>query len=211
MDGTLGDTVALCTETYRRTTQEQSGRSPSVEEVQSLFGISDRGVLGGLLGMSYDDPNLPVDHFVQVYEELHDSYSPAPYEGAVEVLKNMKEMGLKVGLLTGKEHYTADPTIKRYGMEGLFDIILTGQPTHNCKDECLQEALEAWGMEPEEIIYVGDAPTDIEHCHRVGVPIINAAWGSHAPAEAAACLARNPDYRLTDFAHLVPLIKKLMS
>ncbi|MBE6420178.1 MAG: HAD family hydrolase [Akkermansiaceae bacterium] len=210
MDGTLGDTVALCVEAYRQTTLEVSGRLPEAGEVLGLFGISDRGVLGGLLGMRYDAPELPVEHFVKVYERLHDNLAPAPYEGAVQVLKNIRDKGLKVGLLTGKEHYTADPTIKRYGMEGLFDLILTGQPTHNCKDECLQEAMATWGMSADEIIYVGDAPTDIDHCHRVGVRIINAAWGSHAAAEEAACLARNPDYRLTDFSKLEPLITQLM-
>ena len=211
MDGTLGDTVALCVEAYRQTTYEVSGRMPEAAEVLGLFGISDRGVLGGLLGMHYDAPTLPIEHFVEVYERLHDSLAPAPYEGAVQALHNIRAMGLKVGLLTGKEHYTADPTVKRYGMEGLFDIVLTGQPTHNCKDECLQEAMRAWDMTPDEIIYVGDAPTDIDHCHRVGVRIINAAWGSHAAGEEAARLERNPDYRLTNFSELEPLIRELIS
>lgn len=211
MDGTLGDTVTLCVEAYRQTTQEVSGRLPAAEEVLGLFGISDRGVLGGLLGMRYDDPALPIDHFVEVYERLHDTLAPTPYEGAVEALRSIKAKGLKVGLLTGKEHYTAAPTIKRYGMSGLFDLVLTGQPTHNCKDECLLEAMRAWNMAADEILYVGDAPTDIEHCHRVGVRIINAAWGSHAAAEAEDCLARNPDYRLTRFSELEPLITELLS
>ena len=211
MDGTLGDTVALCVEAYRQTTFEVSGRLPEAEEVLNLFGISDRGVLGGLLGMRYDDPALPIDHFVQVYERLHDSLAPVPYTGAVQVLKNLRAKGLKVGLLTGKEDYTANPTIKRYGMEGLFDIILTGQPTHNCKDECLREAMQRLKLTADEMIYVGDAPTDIDHCHRVGVRIINAAWGTHAATEAEACLARNPDYRLTDFTELEPLINTLIS
>ena len=210
MDGTLGDTVALCVEAYRQTTYEVSGRMPSAEEVMGLFGISDRGVLGGLLGMGYDAPELPVEHFVKVYERLHDTLAPAPYEGAVQALKNLRAKGLKVGLLTGKEPHTANPTIARYGMEGLFDLILTGKPTHNCKDECLLEAMATWGMSADEIIYVGDAPTDIDHCRRVGVRIINAAWGSHAASEEAACQARCPDYRLTQFSELEPLITTLM-
>ena len=211
MDGTLGDTVTLCVEAYRQTTAEISGRLPDAEEVLGLFGISDRGVLAGLLGMHYNDPALPIHHFVQVYERLPNTLAPAPYEGAVATLRNLRAQGLKIGLLTGKEHYTADPTIRRYGMEGLFDLVLTGQPTHNCKDECLQEAMAHWGLQPEEIIYVGDAPTDIEHCHRVGVRIINAGWGSHAAAEEAACLALNPEYRLTNFSELEPLIIELIS
>ncbi len=71
MDGTLGDTLPLCVEAYRQCTAEQSGRTPTREEVVSWFGLSDRGVLAGLLGMQPDDPALPVERFVAAYEQLH--------------------------------------------------------------------------------------------------------------------------------------------
>ena len=51
MDGTLGDTLPLCVEAYRQCVAELTGRTPSAEEVVSYFGLSDRGVLAGLLGM----------------------------------------------------------------------------------------------------------------------------------------------------------------
>jgi phosphoglycolate phosphatase-like HAD superfamily hydrolase len=71
--------------------------------------------------------------------------------------------------------------------------------------------MQRLNLTADEMIYVGDAPTDIDHCHRVGVRIINAAWGTHADTETEACLARNPDYRLTDFTELEPLINTLIS
>ena len=69
--------------------------------------------------------------------------------------------------------------------------------------------MELWGLTPDEIIYVGDAPSDISLCHSVGVAIINAAWSSTAPAEEAACINLSPEYRLADFQELAPLIHKL--
>ena len=76
-------------------------------------------------------------------------------------------------------------------------------------EECLLEAMATWGLPADEIIYVGDAPTDIDHCRRVGVRIINAAWASTTTAEAAACTALNPEYRLNHFNELLPLILSL--
>ena len=209
MDGTLGDTLPLCVEAYRQCTAEITGRMPSAEEVVSYFGLSDRGVLSGLVGMAHDAPTLPIDCFVAAYERLHGELAPAPFPGAVEMLRAVKDAGLRVGLISGKEHYTALPTVKYYGMEGLFEWYGLGLPTHNCKAERLQEVMQLWGLTPDEIIYVGDAPSDIELCHSVGVRIINAGWASTAPAEEAACLARNPEYRLTDFNALLPLILSL--
>lgn len=209
MDGTLGDTLPLCVEAYRQCVAELTGRMPSPEEVVSFFGLSDRGVLAGLLGMHPDDAALPVDRFVAAYERLHPSLAPAPFPGAVEMLQAVKSAGLRVGLISGKEHFTALPTISYYGMEGLFEWCGLGLPTHNCKAERLQEVMQLWGLEPHELVYVGDAPSDIEHCHSVGVRIINAAWASTAPAEEQACLARHPEYRLSNFNDLLPLILSL--
>lgn len=209
MDGTLGDTLPLCIEAYRSCVAEVTGRSPSTKEIVSLFGLSDRGVLAGLLGMHYDDPALPTDRFVAAYERLHAELSPAPFPGAVEMLQAVKASGLRLGLISGKEHYTAMPTIRQYGMEGIFEWFGLGLPTHNCKTERLQQIMELWNLQPQELIYVGDVPSDIKCCHSVGVRIINAAWASTAAADAAACIALQPEYRLTDFNKLLPLILSL--
>ena len=188
---------------------ELTGRTPDKEEVVSHFGLSDRGVLGALLSMSPDDPALPVDRFVAAYERLHPQLAPTPFPGAVEMLQAVKSAGLRVGLISGKEHYTAMPTISYYGMEGIFEWFGLGLPTHNCKAERLQQVMQLWGLTADEIIYVGDAPSDIELCHRVGVRIINAAWAGTTQGDAEACLALNPEYRLTDFNELLPLILNL--
>ena len=130
MDGTLGDTLTLCIESYRRATEELTGRKPSADEVVSYFGLSDRGVLGGLLGMNPDSPELPIATFVRIYCELHDELAPEPFPGAVELLKTLKARGLKLALLTGKEHFTGEPTLAKFGMEGIFEWYGLGLPTH---------------------------------------------------------------------------------
>ena len=79
MDGTLGDTLRLCIESYRGCVRELTGRTPSEAEVVSYFGLSDRGVLGGLLGMSPDSPELPIQTFARIYCERHDELAPSPF------------------------------------------------------------------------------------------------------------------------------------
>lgn len=209
IDGTLGDTLPLCVEAYRQCVQELTGRLPEPQEVTAHFGLSDRGVLGALLGMHPDDPALPIDRFVAVYGRLHPTMAPAPFPGAADTLRGTRECGLHVGIISGKEHYTATPTLDFFGFRGLFEWAGFGLPTHNNKAERLQEAMQLWNLTPEELVYVGDAPSDIRLAHSVGVRIINAAWASTAAAEQDACLALGPDYRLTDMAELLPLIRSL--
>lgn len=209
MDGTLGDTVALCVETFCRCVSECTGRRPSEQEVMSHFGVSDRGVLGALLGMEPQSPQLPVERMAAIYEELHAAYAPAPFDGAVAMLQRLRARGLYVALVTGKEPYTALPTLRRFGMAGLFDDCFYGCPTHNCKAERMRELMAHRGYAADELVYVGDAPGDIEQSRQAGVRIVNAAWADSAAAESEACLALQPDYRLTDFSRLEPLLMTL--
>lgn len=209
MDGTLGDTLTLCIESYRTCVEELTGRRPSAEEVVSHFGLSDRGVLGNLLGIHYDDPALPILHFKEVYLRLHDTLAPAPFEGAAEMLEAVKAAGIRIGIISGKEGYTAEPTIERYGFAPYVEWRGFGLPDHNCKHERLQQVMQEWNLQPDELVYVGDAPSDITLAHKAGVRIINAAWAATAPPEEAACLALHPDFRLNRFDELLPLILSL--
>ncbi len=209
LDGTLGDTLPLCVEAYRRCVEEQRGWLPSAEEVVSHFGLSDRGVLGALLGMGADDPALPLSAFVGTYRRLHPQLAPAPFPGAREMLRSLRACGLKVGLISGKEACTAEPTLELFGMQELFDWRAYGCPYLNIKDACLRAALCYWGLAPDEALYVGDAPSDIRLSHAAGVRIINAAWAPGAAAEEEACRALQPDFRLTSFSQLLPLIRHL--
>ncbi len=209
MDGTLGDTLPLCVAAYQRAAEEETGRRPSESEVVAHFGLSDRGVLGGLLHMGADDPALPLARFVAIYRELHRALAPVPFAGAVDMLRTLRARGLKLGLITGKEAWTAEPTLDVFGMQGLFDWRAYGCPYLNIKGAALEAALHHWGLAPQEVIYVGDAPSDIRLCHAAGVRIVNAAWAPGAAAEEDACLAEGPEWRLGSFEELLPLLLNL--
>ena len=209
MDGTLGDTLPLCVESFARCVEEHTGRRPSEQEVTAHFSVSDTGILSGLLGMPADAPELPVARFAEIYAQLHAQYAPAPFPGAVETLQRLKAKGYRLALLTGKEAYTALPTLHHFGMDGIFEHKLYGCPTHNCKAERLRELMRLWQLEPAELIYIGDAPSDIDQSHRVGVRIICAAWSPNTETDTTDCQDITPDYRLTDFCRLEPLLATL--
>lgn len=210
VDGTLGDTLPLCVEAYRAATEEITGRRPSAEEVVSHFGLSDRGVLAALLGMQPDDPTLPIECFVRAYERLMPQYATAPFPGARELLEALRAAGLRLGLVTGKEACTGEPTLDAFGLnDGIFEWKGYGSPYRNVKDVRLREAMEHWGLGPQQLLYVGDAPSDITLARAAGVRILNAAWAPGAEADRAACEAEHPDFRLTDIQEALPLILSL--
>ncbi len=211
VDGTLGDTLPLCVEAYRTTVYELRGQRPSAEEVVSHFGLSDRGVLGALLGMHPDDAELPIGHFVQVYCRLLPQMAPAPFDGVAEMLAGLRQSGLRLGIVTGKEACTARPTFTAFGLdEAGFEWFGFGSPFSNVKAQRLREGADFFGISPAELLYVGDAPSDITLAHAAGVRILNAAWAPDSDSCREACLAEKPDFRLSDIRDVLPLILSLI-
>lgn len=210
-DGTLADTLPLCVEAYRRITEEVTGLRPTPAEVEFFFGLNDRGVLGGLLKIHPDSPDLqaPLARFVEIYKQLHPCLAPQPFEGAMDLLRALKSQGLRLALITGKEDYTAIPSLEFFGMMDLFDCCAYGEPDFNAKSLRLSELMARYDLQPDELVYVGDAPSDITSCHEVGVPIINAAWAEDSARYAAECLALKPEFRLSSLSELRDLLLPL--
>ncbi|MFI3243854.1 MAG: HAD family hydrolase [Akkermansia sp.] len=210
-DGTLADTLPLCVEAYRCITEEHTGTRPSVAEVEHFFGLSDRGVLGGLLNIQPDAPELaaPLARFVEIYQQLHPSLAPQPFDGVMDMLATLKQRGFRLALITGKEDFTAIPSLEYFNMLPYFDYLAYGEPDFNAKSLRLNELMNQFQLRPEELIYIGDAPSDITSCQEVGVPIINAAWAADSARYAADCIALAPTYRISSIADLQELLLSL--
>lgn len=51
-------------------------------------------------------------------------------------------------------------------------------------------------LQKDEVVYVGDAPSDILACQEVGIPIVAAAWAE--TAEVDKLMALDPDFTFFD-------------
>ena len=85
---------------------------------------------------------------------------------------------------------------KQFGLDGTFTIVETGSPAGVVKAEAIGRIVAAWRVLAREVIYVGDAVSDMQAAHEAGVLPVAAAW---APGVAAADLqATCPHALFTD-------------
>jgi HAD superfamily hydrolase (TIGR01549 family) len=198
LDGTIGDTLPLCIKAFRHSIEPLIGRAVSNAEIVATFGPSEEGTIMALAPGHYDKG---VTDYLQHYETFHDM-CPTPFEGIADLLQTLKEKEVRIAMVTGKGKYSTAISLKQFGLENYFEFIETGMPSGPRKPEGIQLVLDQFSdLAKEEVIYVGDAPSDITASRKVGIPVIAAAWADTTEAEKLKELA--PDeifYTISDFA-----------
>jgi phosphoglycolate phosphatase-like HAD superfamily hydrolase len=199
LDGTLGNTLPLCVEAFKRTIEPLANRSLSEEEIIATFGPSEEGTIMALAPDYYDKG---VSEYIHYYKILH-QMCPVPFEGIRDLMVALKEKQVHIAMVTGKGRKTTDISLKQFGLSNFFEFIETGVPSGPIKAESIQIILNLLkDLKKDEIIYVGDSPGDIVASRKVGIPVIAAAWADTAKPEELKAL--KPDelfYNISDFSN----------
>lgn len=194
MDGTLGDTLALCIAAFRMSIEPLSGKKVTDEEIKATFGPSEEATVRAFLPDRFDEG---LAAYLRHYDELH-GMCPDPFPGIRELLTFLKEKGLVLGVVTGKGPKSAALTFARYGMEGLFSDIETGDPYRIGKTDGIRRILARHELRPDEAVYVGDAPSDIVCAREAGVGMYAVTYASTTNAEELIALRPDEAFHSVD-------------
>jgi pyrophosphatase PpaX len=100
------------------------------------------------------------------------------FEGIAELLAALKEIGLPMGVMTGKGRRTADITLRQLGWDAVFGAVITGDEAKSQKpapDGLLQVA-GMLGASPGRCLWVGDSPADMKAGKAAGMFTLAAGW-----------------------------------
>lgn len=197
LDGTVANTLPLCISAFRQSIEPLVNRQVSDEEIIETFGPSEEGTIRSLAPDHYDKG---VADYLLHYESSH-HMCPAPFSGIAELLDYLKEKGVHVSMVTGKGRKSAMISLKQFQFEDVFEFLEAGSPAGSRKAEGIQLILEKLdGISKDEVMYVGDVPSDIVVSRKAGVVSVAAAWAE--TAEPEKLLALKPDeifYSIEDF------------
>lgn len=201
LDGTLTDTIASLKKSANLAI-EKFGFGPYTEEDYKLFVGDGAKVLIERCLKAGGDENL--EYFDRAYEEYkkvfetYCMYQVKPYDGIVELLKSLKERGIKIAVLSNKPHPRTVEVIHTIFGEHYFDYIQgqCEQLERKPSPEGVFHILKQLNLTPEEILYLGDTGTDMQTGKAAGAFTVGALWGFRSEKELvqnnADAIIKNP-------------------
>lgn len=112
------------------------------------------------------------------YYNIHMNDKTVPYPGIPELLKALKEKGVKLALVSNKAHEFAAEMIERY-FPKIFDVVFGSVEGFPKKPDpyWVLRALETLAVKPDEVFYVGDSGVDMQTAQRAGLTACGVLWG----------------------------------
>ena len=161
LDGTLLDTNELIYNSFNNMFKEILNLDLPKLEITRLYGVPLEKSL-----VKYTKDKEELDKMICEYRrynaEHHDNMC-APFDGVVELLKSLKDKGIKLGIVTSKRKVVAERGMKLAGIYEYMDVIISPESTekHKPEGEPAMKDCEILGVNTNEAIMVGDSSYDL--------------------------------------------------
>ncbi|MDR3592364.1 MAG: pyrophosphatase PpaX [Negativicutes bacterium] len=203
LDGTLLDTTDLIVKSFQYSFKKHYDREADIGVVKAYFG---RPLRDALEVMAPGE----VEEVLKTYREYnlanHDRLAKS-FAGVAEVIRDMYNDGVLMGIVTSKTHTTAVRGLKLFDMDRYFPVIIGFEQCrhHKPHPEPVQLAVAGLGLSPQECLMVGDSPFDLISARAAGVKTVAVRW-SEVPWDDV--MAAEPDYVIETMRDLVALVKE---
>jgi HAD superfamily hydrolase (TIGR01509 family) len=177
IDGTLTSTNNLIFASFNFIAKKYLGKTLSSEEIVKLFGPTEDVILKEFCGDNYEKAR---EEYYKFYSDNH--FMADIYPGMKELLNELKLRGVLLSIFTGKGREAATITLKKLGIYDHFDLIITGDEVkeHKPSPEGIEMFLKKFGLKKNDVIMVGDSPSDIKAAHAAGIKVASVLWDSLA-------------------------------
>jgi len=199
IDGTLLDSAGdICGAVLEVLAGKQTAKDPTDAYLKGFIGL----------------------HLIDLFQDLFPSHSPAEIDGLIQhyravyparghratkpypgVAEALAALGGRKSTATTKGTPTTRAVLEQFGLLRYFDHVqgTDGFP-HKPAPDVLLAALSALGAPPEDCLFVGDSPADMEAGRRAGVRTCAVRYGYGKVDELAKW---SPDYWVADLRELV--------
>lgn len=169
------------------------GHQVTFENVWCLIGMGGDKLLPKLVpGLASDSDegkkisSLREDLFLEKYAS---HLKPTP--GSRDLVSRFKDEGLKLVIASSASQATLQTLLRAAQVEDLLQQATTSDEVDNSKPDpdIVHAALNKVGLDPKEVLMIGDTPYDIESAGKAGVrlvAVLSGGWEDHDLKDAVA-------------------------
>ena len=198
MDGTLLDSLTDLQNTLNYCFRKEGFPERTYQEVRSFVGNGLRKLIERAVPQETSDEKI--DEILEVFKPHYMEHCmdfTAPYEGVMDMLVKLKEVGYKMAIVSNK----ADAALKVLCEQffGEFIDVAVGERAGMHKKpapDLVYLAMEEIGATKENTVHIGDSEVDYQTVVNSGLKCISVLWGFRdkelLESYGADCFANTP-------------------
>ncbi|TFF27776.1 phosphoglycolate phosphatase [Jiella endophytica] len=178
LDGTLVDSAPDLHAALNETLESYGEPPFTLEAVTRMIG----GGVPKLIERAYAaldkelDPAVRdriVERFLKIYEPRSTELTTL-YSRASEVTRSLKAEGRAIGVVTNKPGEATGQILRHFGLSDLMDVVVGGDagPAKKPEPGLLFLACETLGLEPADVLFVGDSENDVKAAQAAGIKVV---------------------------------------
>ena len=179
LDGTLLNTLGDLRAATNHALEVRGLPPHSMEEIRQFIGNGIRLLICRAMpeGTPEAEIEAALDDFKAYYAaHIHDR--TVPYDGIPQLLTALRKRGIKVAVLSNKIDSASQQLIE-YFFPGKTDVVFgehVGVPRKPDPTSC-RMVMQQLGVQPEQVLYVGDSGTDMQTAKNAGLYAVGVTWG----------------------------------
>jgi len=181
-DGTLMDSTAVIASSIQRACADLGLAVPSKTVAQHVIGLGLNDAL------AYAAPDLPRERLPEMVARYRHHYLSRDgalelFEGAREMLEELKDRGHLVAVATGKNRLGLDRVLSQCALVEFFDATRTAdESVPKPHPQMLFDLSKTLGVAPASMLMVGDTTHDLKMAQAAQTKGLAVSYGAH-PAE----------------------------
>ncbi|MEM7027825.1 MAG: HAD-IIIA family hydrolase [Pseudomonadota bacterium] len=180
LDGTLVDTAPDLANSLNAVRQDNGLQDLPFSTIRPTVSLGGNAMIKLAFGLEEEDKGFAEvrQAFLQHYHDNIVNESNL-FSDMEKVLQHINERKLQWGIVTNKNEWLTTPLVNEMGLAKRAACIVSGDTTEHRKPHPapLLYACKQMHVQPEDVIYIGDAERDIEAGRRAGTKTLAALYG----------------------------------
>lgn len=188
MDGTLVDTIEDIADSVNEMLEDYNFPTHSLDEVRQFVGNGARKLIERSLPAEKSSDEKFVDEALKNYDEIYKknlTNKSKPYDGIIELLKNLNAKKIPLGICTNKQHFAALEIAEKILSSIKFEEVIGDKKNLPRKPDPTKvlEMAKKFKVTPAEVAYFGDTAVDMNTANNAGFLPVGVTWGFRPKSE----------------------------